>query len=156
MILDRLIQTLVDSENEAADELLLEALRLGAEHEKMAMLDALVRRATVHGLSGVIAMFDALQQPLQIEVLKQIKAFHSALRECGRSDDTNLRLSAMKLIAMGRQGKLAYVLSENMHDADEALSKGAVEAMVAMARWVSTETRNLQKGQHNDGHPSAA
>jgi HEAT repeat protein len=156
VILDRLIQTLVDSKNEAADDLLLEGLRLGADHEKTAMLDALVRRATVRGLTGVITMFDSLQQPLQIEVLKQIKAFHSSLRECGRSEDASLRLGAMKLIAMGRQGKLAYVLSENLHESDEMLSKAAVEAMVAMARWVSTETRNLQKGQHEEELPSAA
>jgi hypothetical protein len=156
VILDRLIKSLVSSKNEAADELLLEAMRLGAEHEKVAMLDAIVRRGTVHGLGGVVGLFDSLQQPMQIEVLKQIKAFHPALRECGRSDNFNLRLAAMKLIAMGRQGKLAYVLSENLHDADESLSKAAVEAMVAMARWVATETHNLQKNQYADDHSSAA
>src|SRR5204862_6523284 len=57
-----------------------------------------------------------------------------------------MRLAAMKLIALGRQGKLAYVLSENLHDTDEALSKAATEAMVALARWVATETRALQRG----------
>jgi HEAT repeat protein len=51
----------------------------------------------------------------------------------------------MKLIALGRQGKLAYVLSENLHDPDQSLSKAAVEAMVALARWVASETRKLQQ-----------
>jgi HEAT repeat protein len=54
-------------------------------------------------------------------------------------------MAAMKLIALGRQGKLAYVLSENLHDTDEALSKAATEAMVALARWAAIETRSLQK-----------
>jgi HEAT repeat protein len=145
-MIERLISTLVESDNAAADELLLEALRLGMPSEQSIMLDALIQRETVTGLSGVIGMYDQLPQELQFGVLAQIKAFHHSLRECGRSEDTNLRIMAMKLIALGRQGKLAYVLSENLHDTDETLSKAATEAMVALARWVATETRNLQKG----------
>jgi HEAT repeat protein len=145
-MIERLIATLVESDNAAADELLLEGLRLGAPSEQSILLDALIQRETVTGLSGVIGVYDQLPQELQFGVLAQIKAFYHALRECGRSEDMNLRIMAMKLIALGRQGKLAYVLSENLHDTDEALSKAATEAMVALARWVATETRNLQKG----------
>jgi hypothetical protein len=145
-MLDRLIHALVESENEAADALLLEAIALGTAAEKSVALDALLRRETVRGLCGVIARYEQLPQDLQLHVLGNIRSFHHALREAGRSDDTELRLSAMKLIALGRQGKLAYVLSENLHETDETLSKAATEAMVALARWVSTETRGLQKG----------
>jgi len=53
------------------------------------------------------------------------------------------------LIALGRQGKLAYVLSDNMYSQDEDLAKSAVEAIVALARWVSTETRWLQRGDYS-------
>src|SRR5437763_1618587 len=35
--------------------------------------------------------------------------------------------------------------ADDLHDLDETLSKGAVEAIVALARWVATETRKLQK-----------
>jgi HEAT repeat protein len=145
-MLDRLIHALVESENEAADELLLEAIALGTAAEKSVALDALLRRETTPGLCGVIARYDALPQELQLHVLGNIRSFHHALREAGRSDDSQLRLCAMKLIALGRQGKLAYVLSENLHETDETLSKAATEAMVALARWVSTETRAMQKG----------
>ena len=101
-------------------------------------------------------MYHTLPQPLQIDILNRIKQFHHALRECGRSDDVNVRLAAMKLIALGRQGKLAYVLSENLHDTDETLSKAATEAMVALARWIATETRKLNSGQAEikDSRPS--
>ena len=85
-MVDRLIAALVESENEAADALLVDALRLGNESEQTRVLDALVQRQKVRGLSGVIAQYDSLPQSLQIGVLRQIKAFHSALRECGRSD----------------------------------------------------------------------
>jgi HEAT repeat protein len=143
--LDRLITALIESKNEAADDALLEALRLGTGPEQGVALDALFARKTTHGLSGVIGRYDDLPDALQADILKNIKALHHALREAGRSERTELRLAAMKLIALGRQGKLAYVLSENLHDPEESRSRAAVEALVALARWVSTETRKLQK-----------
>jgi hypothetical protein len=142
---DRLIAALVQSKNEAADDALLEALRLGNEPERAVALDALFQRKTVHGLSGVIGQFEELPEALQAEILGHIKLLHHALRAAGRSDRTELRLAAMRLIALGRQGKLAFVLSENLHEPEEARSKAAVEALVALARWVATETRRLQK-----------
>ena len=145
MLLDRLFDTLVTSNNEAADDVLLEALRLGVEREQRQVLWALLRRRTVRGLGGVVALYDRLPEPLQLHVLRNIKLFHGALRECGRSNTLPLRLAALKLIALGRQGRLAYVLSENLHHEDAAVSKAATEAMVALARWVSTESRKLQK-----------
>src|SRR4051794_16938277 len=145
-MLDRLLDTLIASKNEAADAVLLEALRLGVEREQRPVLWALLRRRSVKGLSGVIALYDQLPELLQLHVLRNIKLFHAALRECGRSDDLSLRLAALELIAVGRQGRLAYVLSENLHSTDETASKAAAEAMVALARWAATESRRLQSG----------
>jgi hypothetical protein len=144
-MIQQLVQALVASTNQAADDVLLEALRLGNESEQTVALDALLKRQNVRGLGGVIGLFDGLPEALQLRVLENIKLFHPALREAGRGDDTDRRLAAMKLIALGRQGKLAYVLSENLHDLDERLSKAAVEAVVALARWIATESRNLSK-----------
>ena len=148
-MLDRLIDTLVLSRNEAADDLLLEAMRLGNEREQRRVLSALLRRRTVRGLGGVIAAYERLPEPLQLHVLRNIKTFHHALRECGRSDHLPLRLAALKLVALGRQGRLAYVLSENLHNSDDTISKAATEAIVALARWVALATRSLQKGDVN-------
>jgi HEAT repeat protein len=145
-MLQQLLQALVESKNEAADDVLLEALSLGTEPEKTVALGALLRRKEVRGLSGVIEQYDALPEPLQQGVIANIGVFHHALRECGRSDRNEARLAAMKLIALARQGMLAYVLSENLHDLDDTLSKAAVDAMVALARWVAMETRGLQRG----------
>ena len=142
-MIKQLLQALIASKNEAADEVLLEALRLGNPQEQGVALDALTQRETTRGLSGVIALYDSLSDPLKLRILHAIRSFHHSLRECGRSDDSELRISALRLIALGRQGKLAYVLSENLHSVDEALSKAAVEALVALARWLATETRNL-------------
>jgi HEAT repeat protein len=144
---DRLILALVESDNEAADDVLLEGLRRGSEEEKPALLAALIKRATVHGLRGVIGAYGSLSEPLQHTVLANIGVMHHALRECGRSDDPALRSATMKLIAIGRQGKLAYVLSENLHSQTPELAKAAIEALVALARWVATQTRWLQRGE---------
>jgi HEAT repeat protein len=145
-VLQQVIQALVVSRNEAADDVLLEALRLGNAAEKSAVLAALIERKTTRGLSGVIGEFDALPEGLKLTILDQIRAFYAALRESGRSDDLKRRMSALKLIALGRQGKLAYILSENIHDNDQAVAKAAADALVGLARWVSSETRALQRG----------
>ena len=150
MTVDQLIQALVQSKNEAADDALLEALRLGNLVEQGVALNALLQRETTHGLSGVIGLYDGLPESLQAEILSNIKTLHHAMREAGRSEDTDLRLAAMKLIALGKQGKLAFVLSENLRDPDETLSKAAVEAMVVLAQWVALESRQLQKGVSPD------
>src|SRR5690348_13984472 len=99
----RFMLALIESENEAADDLLLEALRLGTEQEKVVALDALIERETTGGLSGVVGLYAHLSDPLKLVILKHIKQFHQALRECGRSDDEERRFAAMKLIALGRQ-----------------------------------------------------
>jgi HEAT repeat protein len=141
---EQILQALLSTTNEAADDLLLEGLRLGVDIEQAVMLDALLSRKTVHGLSGVIELYDELSPRLQQTVLRHIKVLHHALRECGRSNRPELRLGSMKLISLSRQGKLAYVLSENLHEQNELLSKAAVEAMVGLARWIATGMQQLQ------------
>ena len=146
-MIDRLIHALVESKNEAADDVLLEAMRIGNEPEQRLSLSALVRRKSTRGLSTVIGRYDQLPETVQQQVLGNIEAFHHALRESGRSDDATRRMAAIKLIALGRQGKLAYVLSENLHDPEESLSKTAAGALVALARWIAFESRIAQEGR---------
>ena len=146
---DRLILVLLQTQNEAADDVLLEGLRLGSDDEKPILLAALLKRKTVRGLMGVIGLYASLPEAMQKTVLANIRDLHPAIRESGRSEDHKQRMAAMRLIALGRQGKLAYVLSDNMYSQDEDLAKSAVEAIVALARWVSTETRWLQRGDYS-------
>jgi len=149
-MLDRLIHALVESPNEAADDVLLEALQIGTQAEQQVALGALIARKTSRGLGGVIGQYDDLPEPVQTRVLGELRAFHQALRESGRSDNATKRACAIKLIAQGRQGKLAYVLSENLQSGDDAHSQAAAKALVALARWVSFETQRLQSGRTDD------
>lgn len=142
---DRVLKALIQSKNEAADDVLLEALRLGNEREQGFVLAALIQRQTNRGLGGVTRLFEDLPAPIQDEVIRQVRAFHHALLQSGRSEDLGERFGAMQIIARARQGKLSYVLSENMHQPDEALSKAAVDAMVGLAQWVAEGTLRLQR-----------
>ena len=144
-MIESLLHILIASKNEAADDLLLQALSIGSEPEQSAVLEALFKRHTVHGLSGVVGLYESLPDPLKLTILGNVKLLHHAIRDCGRSEDSDRRKAALKLIALGRQGKLAYILSENLHDPKEEFSKAAVEAMVGLARWVAMETKRLQQ-----------
>lgn len=146
-MLAALVQSLVDSKNEAADDVLLEALRLGTEPEKALALNALLRRRTQRGLVGVVSQFAALPESLRGVIFRSVKAFHPALREGGRSQDVPTALAAMKIIALSRQGKLTYILAEGLHNPEEDIAKAAVEAMVALSRWAAVETRKLHTAQ---------
>src|SRR5512138_278925 len=111
-MLSELVQRLVDTNNEAADEVLLEALRLGSEAERALALNALMRRKTVKGLTGVIEQYNALSMPAHLNIIQNIKLFHAALRDSARSINPAISTVAIKLIAQGRQRKLTYLLSE--------------------------------------------
>ncbi|MBV8780512.1 MAG: hypothetical protein JO353_03870, partial [Phycisphaerae bacterium] len=149
-MLDRLLNVLVKSQNDAADDALIDGLRHGTEAEREHLITALFRRDHVRGLCGMIGLYAQFSDNTKLRILGDIHRLHPALRECGRSDLPEARLAAMKLIALGRQGKLAYVLSENLHSTNETFSKAALEALVALARWASTETRRLQRNDPGD------
>ena len=57
MFQDQLLLALIRSRNEAADDVLTDALRIGNDVEKARMLDALIQRKSTRGLGGVITLF---------------------------------------------------------------------------------------------------
>lgn len=159
---EELVDALIHTDNDAADDLLLEGLRRGAEVEQMVAIKALMQRRRIRGMSGIVEQYETLTPRLQQMVMVNINLLHHALRECGRSDRQEVRTAAMKLIAASRQCKLAYVLTENLHDADESLSKIAADSIVELALWISSGTRLLQKqykppadGNLPEAHPPA-
>lgn len=150
-MIDQLVNALVSSNNEAADDALLEALTLGNPAEKAVVIAALIRRNTVRGVAGLLLQFASLPEPLQLTVLQHANQMQLAVRDSARSKNGALKIAALKFIALSRQGRLAYVIGESLHDDDEQVSKTACEALTALARWVWSETRKL----HREG-PEAA
>lgn len=150
MKLQKLLSLLVSADNQAADDLLLEALRIGSEQEKAIAVEALVRRAGSYGLVGVLAQYDQLPKPIQKMIVDRARAFYFALSEAGRSENRPARLAAMRVIAEARFGKLSYVLSENLRDPDEELSRTASLSLLELARWVNTQSRLMHRFDHCD------
>src|SRR5436190_2082304 len=72
-MLDRLLHALARSQNEAADDVLLEALRLGTEPERRGALDALLKRGTGRGMGGILSLYERLPDSLQLSILQNIK-----------------------------------------------------------------------------------
>jgi HEAT repeat protein len=147
--LQKLLSLLVSADNQAADDLLLEALRVGNDHERAIALEALTRRANSHGLFGVLELFDQLSPKTQKLIIDKATTFYFVLSDAGRSDNHAARLAAMKIIASARLGKLSYVLSENLRDPDDALSKAACDSLVDLARWVNSESRLMHRFDHS-------
>jgi hypothetical protein len=144
-MLSQLVQALVVSKNEAADDVLLEAMRAGNEAEKALALNALFRRGTLKGLGGVVEQYGDLPSGLQGVVRGNVKQLHAALRECSKNSHQKVVLAAIRLIAAGKQGKLTYILAEGLHGTDDFLAKNACDAIVELARWAATLTRKLQR-----------
>jgi HEAT repeat protein len=156
--LQKLLSLLLTADNEAADDVLVEALRIGDEHEQMLALEALIGRKTPHGLAGVLNGFAALAPHVQAKVVANARTFYFALGDAGRGENKAGRLAAMNVIAAAHQGKLSYVLLENLRDSDEDLSTAATRALLDMARWVSTRCRTMHRYAADDrklvGDPS--
>ncbi|MGC4031618.1 MAG: HEAT repeat domain-containing protein [Tepidisphaeraceae bacterium] len=151
MRLSRLLSALGRSDNGAADDTLLEALRLGNESEQPAILETLISRGTTLSHQGVLAAYADLPERLQNTVVRESNKLYHALSQGGRSPEKAVRIAAIRIIAASRQGKLGYVLSENLRDSDDDLSKAACDALLEMARWVHHESRGLQRMTTEDG-----
>ncbi|GIW75593.1 MAG: hypothetical protein KatS3mg104_0656 [Phycisphaerae bacterium] len=145
MKLQKLISLLISTDNQAADDLLLEALRIGNEDEQALSLDALIRRGTSHGLIGVLTGYEQLAPRLRQMIVAKSETFYFAISEAGRSENRAARLAAIGLIASARLGKLSYVLSENLREPDEILSQAACNALLELARWVNTASRQMHR-----------
>jgi len=145
LMIERVLESLIESKNEAADEVLLDGLRLGSPAEQNMVLEAILRRSGMASLLGVVDAYAGFDERLQRKVLERVGSLHHALRDAGKSDMLSRRVAAISIIAHARQGKLCYVLSENLRHEDEQVSKTAANALTSLARWVNRTTRTLQE-----------
>lgn len=150
-MLDRVLASLVASGNEAADDVLLEAMRRGNALEASRALGALLDRKTPTGVFGVLRQFDTLLNDLRLMVVERAGDLYHLLPEAGRHEEAAMRGVAIRLIALGKLGQLSYVLTENLAHPDHAVSTAAIDGLVALARFVAGETRRLQSGKVSGG-----
>jgi HEAT repeat protein len=145
-MLERVLEQIIASANEAADDVLLEVLDRGDLSERHRALDALLQRHTITGTYGLLRRLESLPNELRLVLLQRANELYHCLPEAGRSDDPALRIAAVRLIALGRLGRLSYVLSENLYHPDEPVSGAAADALVSLSRHIAGEVRRLQAG----------
>ncbi len=153
---DQVIAALVQSANGAADDALLEAVRVGSPAEAARALDGLFQRATEAGLAGIVGAYADLPAALRPRVTGAVDRLAGAVRDVGRSGTSDARLSAVRLVADTRQGQLAGLLSENLRHADAAVATAAAAALVALAEWVAAGVRGLAHGGEQEADPAGA
>jgi HEAT repeat protein len=154
--LDQVIAALVQSTNGAADDALLEALKVGTPPEVARALDGLFQRRTTAALNGVVERYADLPAELRPGVLEHLDLLMTAVREVGRDGVSDARLSAIRLVVDARAGQLSHVLSDNLRHADLTVATAAANALVSMAEWVATGVRQLQRSDSADGTEVAA
>ena len=144
--LDQVIAALVQSNNGAADDALLEALTVGSPAEAARALGGLLQRRTTAALNGVVERYADLPaevRPLVVEHVDPLLL--TAVREVGRGGETDGRLSAVRLVVDARAGQLAHVLSDNLRHLDGTVATAAAAALVTLAEWVSNGIRAAQQ-----------
>ena len=155
MTLDQVIAALVQSSNGAADDALLEAVRLGTPTEAARALGGLFQRGTSAGLAGVVQGYADLPVALRPLVADRVDVLDAAVRDVGRTGDADGRRSAVRLIADGRQAPLAGVLGDNLRHADASVAGAAAAALVGFAEWIVNGVRALQRGEGTTDVPPA-
>ena len=145
MTLDQVIAALVKSANGAADDVLLEAVRVGTPAEAARALGGLFERGTAAGLAGVVGRYADLPAELRSGVASRADELDAAVRDAGRAGDADARRSAVRLIADSRQASLATILTENLRHADASVAMSAAAALVGFAEWVTAGVRSLQR-----------
>ncbi len=143
--LDQVIAALVQSTNGAADDALLEALKVGSPPEVARALDGLFQRRTSAALNGVVERYADLPAELRPRVLEHMDVLLTAVREVARSGEIDGRLSAIRLVVDAREGQLAHVVADNLRHADLSVATAAANALVTLAEWVSVGVRTLQR-----------
>ena len=147
MTLDQVIAALVKSANGAADDVLLEAVRVGTPAEAARALGGLFERGTAAGLAGVVGRYADLPAELRSGVASRADELDAAVRDAGRAGDADARRSAVRLIADSRQAALATILTENLRHADASVAMTAAAALVGFAEWVAAGVHALQRDE---------
>ena len=155
MTLDQVIAALVKSANGAADDVLLEAVRVGSPAEAARALGALFQRRTDAALAGIVGRYADLPAELRPLVAERVEQLDQAVRDAARGGDADERRSAIKLVGDSRQATLATLLAENLRHADATVAIAAAAALVGFAEWAAAGVRSLQRGDEATVGPAS-
>ena len=75
-MVEQLLRTLIASKNEAADDVLIDALRVGNAQEQIVVLGAILARKSIRSLRGTVELYERLPESTQNQILANIGQFH--------------------------------------------------------------------------------
>ena len=128
----------------AADELLLDAARLGDEAERGAAIESLLHRGTARGLAGLVELFRDLPESLRRRLGESAETLSHAVARCSRSDDPAVRVAAAEFIGATRSPRLAYILPDLLQSPSHDVFEAACAAAAGLAEWAEQTAADLR------------
>lgn len=124
---------LLESDSEAADAALLDALPHAGPDELDQIIDVLLRRARRPGLIGVVTQFHRLGDAIQATVINQFETLTPAIREALRAPQTQTRLNVVDIASRNESLGGAPLLSTAIEDSSRRVRERAAGALHELA-----------------------
>ena len=131
----------------AADEVLLEALRLGDPGEQSAALEAILQGLGATGLAGAMAMYADLPAGLRRRLAGEVDALAGAAAGCSHGESDGPRISVTRFIAEARSPRLMHLLADLLRAGSPEVYKSACAAAADLADWCIARREDLRAGR---------
>ncbi len=124
---------LLESDSEAADAALLDALPHATPVERDPIIDVLLRRARRPGLIGLVTQFHLLSDAGQTTVVNQFETLAPAIREALRAPQTQTRINVVDIASRNESLCGASLLSAAIEDSSGRVRERAAGALRGLA-----------------------
>jgi len=124
------------------DQALADALPTADPATRDQVLRRLLERQTLPGLTGLVRCFHLLAAEQQELVLERAGDLAAALREAGRSDDLQERLNMIEIVRRAAEVRMAYLVADQLREADSRLTKAAASMLFQVARRLMIHTES--------------
>ena len=124
---------LLESDSDAADAALLDALPHATPVERDPIIDVLLRRARRPGLIGLVTHFHLLTDAGQATVVQQFETLTPAIREALRAPQTQTRINVVDIASRNESLRGASLLSAAVGDSSRRVRERAAGALRDLA-----------------------
>ena len=130
----------------AADDLLLEAARLGDDAERAAAVESILHRGTSRGLAGLVTLFNDLPDSLRSRLGESVERLGPAVARCARGEEPAGRVAAARFVAAVASPKLAYLLDDLLRSPSPEVFAAACDAVESLAHAAADDAAALRSG----------
>ena len=112
---------------------------------KLIALNLLERRRP-EGAAALVLHYDRLPPDIQATVVRHASELYRPLREVTSRKGAHGPANAIRIIVASKAVRLAYLVTEQLHDSSSGLRSQAAEALLELARWARTTSRRAPGG----------